>query len=511
MNIAASTELDRLTKSNIALTEEVTLLRQQIKALKHLLYGAKSEKLRAELLGQLALFEELEKSQAPEPKKRVVESHERSAPKRRPFPEDLVEREVHHDLSPEEKVCGCCQSALTHIGTSTSKKLNYIPATLELEKHIQHKYTCKTCDGVDNEGTNSVVCKPMPKSILPKSYATAALLAYIVVSKYEDAMPLYRLEKSFSRLKVSISRKTMTDWVLKLSEKLTCLHKLLLKKVKEAPWVGADETRMELTLRSGKARSGKKGRFRGQMWVVHCQLPKPAVVFMYKDGRGQAEAIDLLKGYEGVVMTDDLHAYKFMDGKKPPWPGIRRAACLVHARRKFIELLPDVRAPLMRSTLTGRVLYRFNLLYKLEKLAKSWEPAKRHEMRQTKSRKLLENLKRDLKRSLEYGDRAPAGKLKDAIDYMLRSWTALTIFLEDPHYPLDNNSTENKIRPYVVGRKNWLHASSRQGAEANGIMYSLISTAQANKLNTYDYLMNLFERLPYATTDSDLEVLLPIK
>lgn len=497
-----SQDSKQLQELVLKLMGENALLLEKIRLLTAGRFGASSEKL-AGVLGQLNLFGQedgLSSDQQPE-KEMVVERHTRRKPVRSPLPEDLPHQDVLHDLSDKDKICDC-GAQLDRIGEEVSKKLEVEPPKAYVVRNIRPKYACKTCEGTESTGP-TVKIAPAPTQILPKSYAGAGLLAYIIVAKYVDALPLHRIEKQFHRWNIKLSRKTMTDWMLKLGDKLTPLWQLLLTEVKAAPWLGMDETPIKVLNQNNK----KKGLH--YMWVMRSTLPKPVVLFRYHHGRGAELPRQVLTDYSGIVVTDDYKGYHFLDS--PGWVQILHAACWAHARRYFIDVAKALGgvAKLKPETLTARVLKVIAQLYQLEREAtdQAFTAAQRLAMRQEETRPLLENLKKMLDQAVATA--TPTGTLGKAVSYTLNNWSRLLVFLDHPDLPPDNNGTENSIRPYVVGRKNWLFAVSTRGAEASAILYSLVETAKANGLEPYRYFRHLLENLPDAQTEAELRGLLP--
>ncbi len=232
-------------------------------------------------------------------------------------------------------------------------------------------------------------------------------------------------------------------------------------------------------------------------------------------GRGAEVARQLLLGYRGIVVTDDYRGYHFLDETAPGFPEwiqvVRHALCWAHARRKFVAVVKGLEDPksLKPDTITARTLDAIRQLYALERKADSlaYSESQRLKMRQEETAPLLARLKAELDDFVtQY---TATGNLAKAIDYVQRNWQRLTVFLDNPLVDPDNNWAENSIRPFVIGRKNWMFNGSPAGAKAGAVLYSLASTATANGLNEYQYFRHLFEKLPYAETQADFRALLP--
>jgi transposase len=484
---------------------EIDFLKEQIQLLTAQLYQKKSEKRSLEdIPGQLNFFEGpaeasvIEKTQ----EKIIVAEHTRKKSGRKPLPESLPRVEVVHDIPEEQKQCGC-GSMLSRIGEEISEQLNYIPAKLEVIRHIRPKYACKSCEGTETEGA-TVKIMPPPKQIIPKSIATAALLAYIMIAKFVDAMPFYRQEKQFSRLGYEISRSNMINWAIQLGKILKPLIELLKQSVLSGPLIQMDETTIQVLKEKDRAPTTKS-----YMWVLHGGTPKkPVIYFEYHPTRSAKVAQELLRNYQGVIQTDGYVGYDFIDYA----PNKDHVGCWAHARRKFSDVLKAKGKYQKKKAKSGhadQALDFIGQLYQIEKEAreKEFSDQKKFTIRQEKSKPILEAFHVWLK-NIE-NKTPPKGLLGKAILYALNRWEQLILYVDHGFIPIDNNLAENTIRPFVIGRKNWLFCDTVPGAIANARLYSLIETAKANQLNPSEYLKLLFEQLPYAENDDQLTQLLP--
>lgn len=484
---------------------EINFLKEQVQLLTAQLFRKKSEKRRLEdIPGQLNFFE----GPAEEPEiekvaeKITVPEHTRKKSGRKPLPESLPRVEVVHDIPEEQKQCGC-GSTLSRIGEEISEQLNYIPAKLEVVRHIRPKYACKSCEGVETEGA-TVKIMPAPKQIIPKSIATAALLAHIMTAKFVDALPFYRQEKQFARLGYEISRSNMINWAIQLGKTLERLLELLKQSVLSGPLIQMDETTIQVLKEKGRAPITKS-----YIWVLRGGASKsPIIYFEYHPSRSAKVAQELLCDYQGAIQTDGYAGYDFIDHT----PEKEHAGCWAHARRKFDDVLKAKGKYQKKKAKSGhadQALETIGKLYQVEKKAHDNKLSNKEivELRQEKSKPVLDNFYTWLK-SIE-NKTPPKGLLGKAILYTLNRWEQLTLYLDHGFIPIDNNLAENTIRPFVVGRKNWLFCDTVPGAIANARLYSLIETAKANGLNPTEYLKTVFEQLPYAENDDQLKQLLP--
>ena len=484
---------------------QIDRLHEQIRLLRSKLFGRKTEKYVDAGQDQLRLFDEIEQaaSRKEENKQEVpVAAHTRKKRGRKPLPENLPRIEVVHDLPEAEKVCACgCR--LTKIGEEVSEKLDYIPAKLQVIRHIRYKYACKGCEGVDSDG-GAVKIAPPPVQIIPKGIATPGLVAQILVSKFCDALPFYRQEKIFTRLGIEIPRATMANWAIHVAERCRPLMEILRSEILSGPLVNIDETTVQVLKEPGRANTTKS-----YMWVFRGgPSDKPALVFQYHPTRGGQVPKDCLNGYQGYVQTDGYSGYDALGVQK----GIVHVGCWAHVRRKFYEVVEARQKNSRQKSKTGSgdvALSYIKRLYTIESVAKQQEYSAEQiqKIRQEQAKPILDEFKGWLEK--RFVQTPPKGLLGKAIAYALNQWPRLIIYLEDGKLRPDNNLAENAIRPFVVGRKNWLFSGHPRGAEASACLYSLIETAKANQLEPYLYFRFLFDRLPSAVNEDHFRSLLP--
>lgn len=337
----------------------------------------------------------------------------------------------------------------------------------------------------------------MPKQPIPKSIAGPGLLAYVVTTKYQDGLPLYRQEQAFTRLGVELSRQTMANWMIKSAELCQPLYNLMQDQLLDSGYVHMDETRVQVLNEAGKTAESNS-----YMWVRKTGDQKhPVVLFDYAPDRTTQTAMNLLPEFKGFLQTDDYPGYHRID----KLPGITLLSCWAHARRKFMDA-----KKVMPKGKTGKADIALNLiqkLYRIEQQSKDQPPDKRFKTRQTHSVPILEQLKTWLDNSLSRT--VPKNKLGVALSYLAKNWGRLIIYTTDGRLNIDNNPVENAIRPFAIGRKNWLFSNSVKGAKASAMLYSLIETAKANGLEPQAYLTDLFRDLPNCETLEQFEARLP--
>jgi transposase len=426
---------------------------------------------------------------APETAKLVPAKPRRRAG-RAVLPPELPRIELIHELSEDERQCAEDGTQLAVIGQETSEQLDVIPARVRVIRHVRLKYACKTCE----EG---VAQAPMPPQPLPKSNASPALLATVATAKYADGLPLYRQQRQFSRMGVELSRNTLARWMLGAGELTEPLVEQLRAHLRQGPLIHMDETTVQVNTEPGRKASSPS-----YMWVSRGGPTKEQVVlFDYDPSRGAAVPGRLLEGFAGVLLTDGYEGY----ARPVREYGLTHAGCWAHARRKFVEA--QKLQPKGKSGRADKALSLIAKLYQVEKEARVLGDDPRLALRQECSRPVIDQLRAWLDRSL--AQVPPKGAIGRALHYLSGQWHKLTRFLDDGRIPLDNNPAENAIRPFVIGRKNWLFSHTPKGAQASAALYSLIETAKANGLEPYAYLLEVFTRLPAAKTEQDLHALLP--
>ena len=486
--------------------EKLRLLEEQNRLLRNELFGRRSEKPVVEDRHQMSLFapdEPVTDDTDTEEQQVSVTPHKRKKRGRKPLPEHLPRVEIIHDIDESERMCACGHP-MSRIGQDECEKLDYIPAKIQVLRHIRYKYACKHCEGVESDGA-TVKIAPPPVQLIPKSNATAGLLAHIFTSKFADALPLYRQQKIFSRLGLDLSRSTMANWGIEVARRCRPLIELLGEDIRGGALINVDETTLQVLKEPGRRNTSKS-----YMWLYRGGAPgNPSFVYQYAPSRSGEVAEAFIGDYQGYVQSDAFSGYNRLERKD----GIRLMGCWAHARRKFIEVTKvkkKIRSKRKNPKgLAEEALEYIGQLYRIEKMAREqqWSFDQLHQLRQKEAVPVLTRFKQWL------DDKAPLAPPKSligkAIGYTLDNWQRLIVYVEDGRLKPDNNAAENAIRPFVVGRKNWLFAGHPRGAEASATFFSLIETAKANGLEPYAYLRYLFEKLPSIDKDEGYRSLLP--
>ena len=496
-----------LKSVNTTLEQENKLLRERIRLLLAQRYGRRSEVTplnipslfdEAELTAaETPLVEEADDSAAETPKKTTTVKKRRKRG-RRPLPAELPRVEVIHDLPESARICDVDGHIMQEIGREMSEQLDIIPAQVRVLQNIRIKYGCPHCH-------HGVLTSPMPEQPIPKSNASPGLLAHVTVSKYEDHLPLYRQEGILQRIGVDIPRATLSNWMVFAGGKLVQpLVNLFRDQLLDYDFMQMDETTVQVL-----KEAGRKAESKSQIWVQRGGSPDtPVILFSYDASRSGKTAEDLLEGFKGYLQTD---AYVGYETALARLKDIIHLGCMAHARRKFDEALKGAghQAVKGRTGVAGEALKRIQQLYLIEKRLRESQasPEMRFEVRQEKSRPILDDMKKWLDETRPYV--LPSSLTGKALAYMVNQWDHLIRYLDDGRLEIDNNLAENAIRPFAVGRKNWLFSNSVNGAKASANLYSIIETAKANGLEAYDYLRHIFTELPKAKTLDAFDALLP--
>jgi len=419
----------------------------------------------------------------------TIASHTRKKSGRKPLPKHLPREQIVHDLRDEEKICACGH-ALHRIGEDISEKLEFIPAQVKVIQHVRCKYACRACEG-------AVIMAALPPQPIPKSIASPGLLSHVIVSKYEDHLPLYRQEQMLQRMGIEMARATLCFWVLKSAEVLRPLRDGLKEDIIIHTYTQADETPVQVLNEPDKPNTSKS-----YMWVYYGGTPdKKSIVYDYQPTRSGQAAANFLYGFKGVLQTDGYGGYNPFDSK----PDVIHIGCWAHCRRKFAEIIKV-------SKTSGKAVVAVNYirqLYAIEKEARENHGSheQRYHLRQQRAGPILLEFKSWLDETQHQVP--PQSHIGKAIAYALNQWHLLIKYIDHGEVEIDTNRLENMIRPFALGRKNWLFMGSDKGAEAGAIIYSLLATCKANLIEPYAYLKYVLDQLPRCKTDAERKKLLP--
>jgi transposase len=429
----------------------------------------------------------------------VIKSHTRGRKGRKKLPENLIRRDEIHDIPEEEKICNCgCR--LDFIGNEESEHLVFIPASLYVRRHIRRKYACKNCKGDEREKGKVVITSPFKTpQLIPGSNLSPETLSFLIISKFMDHIPFYRLSEMLLRLQIQLPRGTMSNWIIGVYERYKGILGFLKDFLYDGKLIGIDETPFKV--HNEKDREDKKLSY---MWVLRGGSPdRTVVIYIYRQTHSADFLKDYINGFKGVIQTDGLETYNTHFKNNPD---IILAGCMAHARRKFEEIFKS-----SKDEVSGKVLYWIRKLYIIEDRIRKQDYLKKGmvdkiaEIRRMESQPILENLKNYL---LEKKPTIPvhfgSGR---AIRYFLNEYPKLIKYLDNGYIYIDNNLVENSIRPFALGRKNWLFSGVPEGAEASAFYYSLLQTFKANNLNAMNASLEFFQNLPLCQSTEDVKVL----
>ena len=478
-------EIDRLMRINDMLLERLTLARKNK-------FGSKAEPASDEVVEQMSLlFDEPEatvwvEQKAEETVTTEVAAHTRTQ-RRSGSVMDIVPENVHieveeHTLSGSELHCPICGTEMVEIGVEERRTLEIIPEQVIVHVDRYHNYACKECEKESDQA--NIVKTPKDPAVIPGSFASPSAIAYIDTQKYVMGIPLYRMEQYFKRMELALSRQTMAYWVIKSAElwlkPLFCQLHLQLVKYK---YLHADETTLQVLHEPGKAAQSKS-----YIWLYRTgkHAEHPIVLYEYQPDRKQEHPKEFLRGFHGFLQTDGYAGYNAL----PP-EEVTRVGCLAHLRRKFTDAEKASPKGKAGPTVTAAIAY-CSKVFKIEEELAGLSCEERFEQRQKRVRPILE----EFFNWAETRQATPKSKLGEALTYTLNQREYIMNYLLDGHLEVSNNLAERSIKPFVMGRKNFLFANTPAGAQASAITFSIIETAKANNLDPLKYLTYIFETAP---------------
>ena len=413
----------------------------------------------------------------------------KSRGKRLPLAAELPRVEIVHDVPESERVCPC-GTPMVVIGQEVSEQLDVIPMRIQVLRHIRLRYGCP-------KGEQAPVVAPAPLQVLPKSNASERFLATLLALKYVDSLPLARIEYVLGRAGARVTRQTLARWVIGTAQALQPIANLMRDALLESKLIYMDETRVQVLKEPGRDPTTQS-----YMWVQRGGPPeKPVILFDYDPSRSGQIPMRLLQGWQGFLMTDGYEGY----GALAREPGVEHLACWAHARRKFVDAVKV--QPKGKRSLADQAVEMIGKLYRIERDIRDKPTPEKQRVRQDQSQAMLDKMRVWLNTALPAI--TPQSKLGEALAYLHKYWPRLIRYVEHGDLPIDNNPCENAIRPFVIGRKNWLFSDSQAGAHASALIYSLIETAKANGQEPSLWLTEVLSELPYAQTADDYDRLLP--
>lgn len=496
---------DRIAKQQ----EEIDQLKRKLEHMNEVFanaqrarFGQSSEKNTYVLYNQVSLFNEVEKEQLPKaeeptPETILVEAHQRK--KKRSQGEmlnHLPEEEVLLELPEEQLVCGKCGGKMKPIGKKFLRhEMQIIPKQIKLLAYYAVTYACDKCE--KDTGFAHIASVKPPVPLMKHSLASPSTVAYIMTQKYVDGLPLARQEKIWAREGICLSRATMANWVIQCTQSwLKPLYRHMKQELLTHSVIHADETVVQVLKEEGKPATSES-----RMWLYTSAalLGNQVRLFEYQPDRSGKRPEAFLKGFGGALVTDGYAGYNQVIN-------VTHCGCWAHVRRKWREAMPE--GATVKTSKAAVGFQYCNKLFAEERKCVSYKPEYRQEYRQNKELPLLEEYYAWL--NMVHPEKG--SKLEEAVRYSLNQKQQLMAFLDNGEVPISNNLAENAIRPFTLGRKNWLFCDTPKGAEASAIVYSLVESAKANGIEPFAYLQHVLLQLPYlgkTHSHQELESLMP--
>lgn len=492
---------ETLEKQKAELTAKLKWFEEQFRLSKQRQFGSSSEKTNPDQL-ELPLFNEVEVEAEPAAEEPTVETitykRKKTQGQRDAKLENLSTETIEYRLSEEDKVCSCCGGSIHEMSTEVRRELKVIPAEVKVVEHVRYVYSCRSCER--DEIKTPIVTAAMPAPVFPKSLASPSAMAYIMNQKYVESMPLYRQEKQFERLGVSLSRQTLSNWALYGANTwLSLLYDRMHNHLLEQQFLHADETVLQVLREPGRSATSTS-----YLWLYRSgQEGPPIILYDYQQTRASKHPKKFLSDFEGYLMVDGYAGYNGL-------PNVKLSGCWAHARRGYTDALKALPESHQSANVTAKTGLNFcNQLFAIEREIKDLSYEERYKIRLERSQPVLDAFSVWLREQTPKV--LPKSALGKAIKYCRNQWDKLVVFLEDGHLEIDNNRAERSIRPFVIGRRNWTFSNTPRGAKASAIIYSIVETAKENGLIPFIYLTYLFELLPNIDTKDTnvLDQLLP--
>lgn len=496
--------IEAANKREEALARERDNLKEELDLFRKKLFGSSSEKRHPDIPGQLNLFNEAEMEQNPEAAtaEELAALLPNPAKKRKPratnaerFKGVPVIRE-YLDLPDSEKVCPDCGTVLVKIGEEfVRRELTFVPAKLKVVEYYSINYSCPEC----NEYRIPVIAKGKDgHPHMLHGMASAGTIAWVMYQKFCNSLPFYRQEKEWKQYGVAITRATMANWVIWNADKFfRPMYDYFHRKLLERKFLMADETPLQVL-----HEEGRRAQTKSYMWLFRTGEDggTPIILYHYSKTRAGDNAVNFLEGFKGYLMCDGYSGYNKV-------PDAKRTACYAHIRRYLTDAIPkgkklDYTQPSVQGMMYINQLFHAEDVIKAKH--KSFDAIKK--VRLEKEKPLIDGF-------LSWLDKQTpirGSRLDKAVTYIRNRRPILETYLEDGRCSFSNNLSENAIRPFTVGRKNWLFCDTPNGADASAITYTMVEMAKANGVNIYHYLTYLLEKLPNdRMSDEELESMAP--
>lgn len=498
-------QLDHANAQLSDTNRQIELLTEQIRIMNQRHFGRKSEANLSEIDGQISLFDSfneaefLNQSSAKEPEieEVIISSYRRSKTKgkREADLDGLPARIIEHRLSDEE-LAAKFPNGYKELPMEVYKRLHIIPETFIIDEHHVHIYASKSNDG-------TILKAPRPKDLFRNSIATPALVASIINGKYTNALPLERQAKTYKMNGIDLATNTMANWVIKSSDiYLSLIYDRMHELIYDSKVIHADETPVKvMRIDNAKIKNGKKT----YMWVYRNRPVKgahPIVLYDWQDSRRSDHPREFLKTFSGTIVTDGYQVYHKLEKERDD---LKVAGCWIHARRPFADFIKSVGLTAAKGSIAQEAYDMITEMLHIDNTFDDLPVSDRKKQRQLVLSEKVDAYFAWAKQ--KYDQVTQNSTIGKALAYSINQEKYLRVFLTDGNIPMDNNYAEQAIRPFTLGRKNFVLIESSNGAKASAVLYSLVETAKANGLNTFEYFNLLLTEIPQHMDESNLSFL----
>lgn len=476
--------IETLRTENEQLKQQVQWLLEQFRLSKNKQFGASSEQ---SLSNQISFFNEAEATadlKEPETDLTEVKTHYRKRTRLTTdkLPEDLPVEIIEHKIPEEELDCSECGYEMHTMGKETREELKIIPAKAVIVRHVRHVYACRNCE--NNSITVPIVKAIMPEPVIKGGFASPETIAHIATQKFMMASPLYRQEQEWKQNGILLSRQTMSNWLIKAAESwLEPIYQAMKQRLCANEVLHADETVLQVL-----KEPGKKAQSKSYMWLFRTsgEANDQIVVYEYHPDRKYSRPEKFLKDFTGYLHTDGYEGYHKLS------ENITVVGCWAHLRRKLFDAMTTLPKERQADSLAAKGVEYCDRLFHYEKQFSSLTPESRHTERIRLSKPLVD----EIFSWINSMNALPKSLLGKAMSYALSQRKYLERYLLDGRLEISNNRAERSIKPFVIGRKNWIFSNTPNGARASAIYYSLLVTARENGLNPFQYLAWIFSNAP---------------
>ena len=498
-------QLDHANAQLSDTNRQIELLTEQIRIMNQRHFGRKSEANLSEIDGQISLFdsfnevEYLNQNSAKEPEieEIVISSYHRSKTKgkREADLDGLPARIIEHRLSDEELAIKF-PNGYKELPQEVYKRLHIIPETFIVDEHHVHVYASKNNDG-------TILKAPRPRDLFRNSIATPALVASIINGKYTNALPLERQAKTYKMNGINLATNTMANWVIRSTDMyLSLIYDRMHELIYDSKVIHADETPVKvMRIDNAKIKNEKKT----YMWVYRNRPFKgthPIVLYDWQDSRRSDHPREFLKTFSGTVVTDGYQVYHKLEKERED---LKVAGCWIHARRPFADFIKSVGLTAAKGSIAQEAYDMITEMLRIDNTFDDLPVSDRQKQRQLVLSEKVDAYFAWTKQ--KYTQVTQNGSIGKALAYNINQEKHLRVFLSDGNIPMDNNYAEQAIRPFTLGRKNFVLIESSNGAKASAVLYSLVETAKANGLNTFEYFNLLLTEIPQHVDDNNLRFL----